>query len=285
LRKLVVVTVAAGACALILLGRATRLRNTIKGEGPRTESTVTDKICCDLSISADGYSAGPGQTAEKPFGEGPVDRLHAWMFETPNENKAEIDQVVSAGAFVMGRHMFGPGRGEWDLSWTGWWGGGPALPRSCVRAHPPPARAADHAGRHDVHVRDRGIESALDLARKAAGDRDVAIVGGASTVNQYLAAGLIDELRTHVAPVTLGAGERLFDGVPPLPLEVIAVRGASQACGPGDGRGIMVPGLSSIEARVNGGSAGTRGTGPGYTRSGNGALDPYVPPRTQTRGQ
>jgi dihydrofolate reductase len=72
-----------------------------------------------------------------------------------------------------------------------------------------------------------GIESALDHARKAAGNRDVAIAGGAATINQYFAAGLIDELRTHIAPVTVGAGERLFDGVPPLNLEIIAVRGAS----------------------------------------------------------
>jgi hypothetical protein len=82
---------------------------------------MANKVFCDISISADGYVAGPGQTAEKPFGDGPVDRLHAWMFDTPDENKAEIDRVVAAGAFVMGRNMFGPGRSEWDLSWTGWW--------------------------------------------------------------------------------------------------------------------------------------------------------------------
>src|SRR5215469_4213955 len=90
-----------------------------------TESTMASKVFCDISISADGYVAGPGQTAEKPFGDGPVDRLHAWMFDTPEENKAEIDQVVAAGAFVMGRNMFGPGRSEWDLSWKGWWGDNP----------------------------------------------------------------------------------------------------------------------------------------------------------------
>jgi len=81
---------------------------------PWTESTMANQVFCDISISADGYVAGPGQTAEKPFGDGPVDRLHAWMFDTPDENKAEIDQVVAAGAFVMGRNMFGPGRSEWD---------------------------------------------------------------------------------------------------------------------------------------------------------------------------
>ena len=150
------------------------------------------------------------------------------MFETPNENNAEINQVVSAGAFVMGRNMFEPGRDEWDLSWTGWWGEDPPY-------HAPVFVLTHHArepltmqGGTTFTFVTEGIESAFDLARKAAGDRDVAIAGGASTVNQYLAAGLIDELRTHVAPVTLGAGERLFDGaLPPLPLEVIAVRGAS----------------------------------------------------------
>src|SRR5262245_35201311 len=92
---------------------------------PRTESTMVSQVFCDISISADGCVAGPGQTAGKPFGDGPVDQLHAWMFDTPDENKAEIDQVVAAGAFVMGRNMFGPGRGEWDLSWNGWWGDNP----------------------------------------------------------------------------------------------------------------------------------------------------------------
>src|SRR6266487_1404364 len=86
------------------------------------ESSMSDKVVCDISISADGYVAGPGQTADKPFGDGPVDRLHAWMFDTPDENRAEVDRIVSAGAFVMGRNMFGPVRGEWDLVLSGWWG-------------------------------------------------------------------------------------------------------------------------------------------------------------------
>jgi dihydrofolate reductase len=98
---------------------------------------MTSKVYSDISVSADGHLAGPGQTADKPFGDRPVDRLHAWMFDTPDENQAEVDRVVSAGAFVMGRNMFGPVRGHWDPSWRGWWGG-PALPRPRVRAHPPP---------------------------------------------------------------------------------------------------------------------------------------------------
>jgi dihydrofolate reductase len=191
------------------------------------ETTVTNKVYCDISISADGYVAGPGQTADKPFGDGPVDRLHAWMFDTPEENRSEIDQVVSAGAFVMGRNMFGPIRGEWDLNWRGWWGDDPPYHAPVfVLTHHPREPLTMQGGTAFTFVTD-GIESALDRARTAAGDRDVAIAGGAATVNQYLAAGLVDELRTHIAPVIVGAGERLFYGVPPLHLETLAVRGAS----------------------------------------------------------
>ena len=194
---------------------------------PRTESTMAKQVFCDISISAGGYVTGPGQTAGKPFGDGPVDQLHAWMFDTPDENKAEIDQVVAAGAFVMGRNMFGPGRGEWDLSWKGWWGDNPPYHAPVfVLTHHPREPLAMEGGTTFTFVTG-GIEPALDQARKAAGDRDVAIAGGAATVNQYLAAGLIDEIRTHIAPVTIGAGERLFDGVPPLNLEIVGVRGAS----------------------------------------------------------
>jgi dihydrofolate reductase len=127
----------------------------------------------------------------------------------------------------MGRNMFGAGRGEWDLSWKGWWGDNPPYhaPVFVLTRHSREPLAME-GGTTFTFVTD-GIESALDQARKAAGDRDVAIAGGAATVNQYLAAGLIDEIRTHIAPVTIGAGERLFDGVPPLNLKIIAVRGAS----------------------------------------------------------
>ena len=185
------------------------------------------KVVCHISISADGYAAGPGQTADKPFGDGPVDRLHAWMFDTPDENKAELDQIVAAGAFVMGRNMFGPVRGEWNLDWTGWWGEDPPYHAPVfVLTHHPREPLAMQGGTTFTFVTD-GIRSALDQARKAAGDRDVSIAGGAATVNQYLAAGLIDELHTHVTPVTLGAGERLFDGVPPMQLDLLDVRPAS----------------------------------------------------------
>jgi dihydrofolate reductase len=114
---------------------------------------MSGKVFCHVSISADGYVAGPGQTADEPFGDGPVERLHAWMFETPEENQAEADRVVAAGAFVMGRNMFGPVRGDWDLGRRGWWGEDPLTMQG---------------GTTFTFVTD-GIEAALDQARKARG--------------------------------------------------------------------------------------------------------------------
>src|SRR6266545_775588 len=185
------------------------------------------KVVCDISISVDGYVTGLNQSREKPFGDGPVDRLHAWMFETPDENKAEMDQIVHAGAFIMGRNMFGPIRGEWDLDWRGWWGEEPPYHGPVfVLTHHRRERLTMQGGTTFTFVTD-GIESALAQARAAAGDRDVAISGGAATINQYFRVGLIDELRTHIAPVALGAGERLFDGVPGLNLQLLSARSAS----------------------------------------------------------
>jgi dihydrofolate reductase len=151
------------------------------------ERAVSNKVVCDVSVSADGYVAGPGQTADKPFGEGPVDRLHAWMFDTP-EDQAERNQIVSSGAFVMGRNMFGPIRGDWDANWTGWWGDNPPYHGPVfVLTHHPRQPLTMQGGTTFTFVTG-GIHSALDQARKAAGDRDVAIAGGAATINQYLAA-------------------------------------------------------------------------------------------------
>lgn len=184
-------------------------------------------VVCDVMISADGYVAGPGQSADKPFGDGPIEQLQAWRFETPDENKAEIARIVAAGAFVMGRNMFGPGRGEWDLDWRGWWGDEPPYHGPVfVLTHYPREPLPMAGGTTFTFVTD-GPESALAQAKAAAAGHDVAIAGGAATINQYLAAGAIDELRTHIAPVTFGAGERLFDGVPPLQLELIEARHAS----------------------------------------------------------
>jgi len=189
------------------------------------------KVICDLTISADGYSAGPNQTEKRPFGDDGGDgwgnTLHAWAFEAREENQAEWDRMAMAGAFVMGRNMFGPVRGEWDREWNGWWGDNPPFhaPVFVLTHHARDPQPMD--GGTTYHFVTDGIESALRQARQAAGDGDVSIHGGATTINQYLTAGLIDELRLHIAPLTLGAGTRLFDGVPPLNLEQIEARAAS----------------------------------------------------------
>ncbi|MER5833132.1 dihydrofolate reductase family protein [Streptomyces sp. NPDC002130] len=191
----------------------------------------TGRVICDITISADGYAAGVDQTEERPFGDdggdGSGGLLHAWMFDTPDENRAEIDRLNTAGAFIMGRNMFGPVRGAWDRPWNGWWGSDPPF-------HAPVFVLTHHArepqpmgGGTTYHFVTDGIASALARARTAAGDGHVTVLGGATTVNQYLAAGLIDELRLHIAPLTLGAGTRLFEGVPPLKLEQVTARPAS----------------------------------------------------------
>lgn len=189
------------------------------------------RVTCHQSISADGYAAGPNQTEERPFGDDGGDgwgnRLHAWMFDNAEENRAEIDQGTAARAYIMGRNMFGPVRGEWNRQWKGWWGDDPPFhaPVFVLTHHPRDLQPMD--GGTTYHFVTDGIESALAQAREAAGDGDVSIEGGASTINQYLAAGLIDELRLHIVPLTLGAGSRLFDGVPPLNLEQVDSRAAS----------------------------------------------------------
>jgi dihydrofolate reductase len=183
------------------------------------------KVMTDMTISLDGFAAGPNQSLDNPFGEGVGDRLHRWMFEAADENAAEIQAITAAGANIMGRNMFGPGRGDWDLDWKGWWGDEPPYHGPVfVLTHHPREPLTMQGGTTFTFVTD-GIESALAQAREAAGDQDVAIAGGAATVRQYLAARLIDELRLHVAPVILGAGERLLDGVGDPTLEPLDVRG------------------------------------------------------------
>ena len=185
------------------------------------------KVVCDIAVSADGYAAGPNQRLEAPLGDIDENRLHAWMFQAGDENRAEVDAIVDAGAFIMGRNMFSPQRGEHDLEWRGWWGDdppyhGPVFVLTHYAREPLPM----DGGTTFNFVTD-GIHSALQQARAAAGDRNVAIAGGASTVNQFLAAGLLDELRLHIAPTVLGSGSRLFEGVPPLDFEQVSARGAS----------------------------------------------------------
>jgi dihydrofolate reductase len=179
------------------------------------------KVTCDMAMSLDGFVAGPNQSLENPFGEGVGQHLHRWMFDEPERHAAVIESMTAAGAFIMGRNMFGPGRGAWDLDWNGWWGDEPPYRGPVfVLTHHPREPLTMKGGTTFVFVTD-GIEAAMAQAREAAGDRDVAIVGGGETVNRYLAAGLIDELRLHVVPVILGRGERLLDNLRDITLEPV----------------------------------------------------------------
>jgi dihydrofolate reductase len=170
----------------------------------------------------DGFVAGPRQSVDDPIGVGGM-RLHEWHFDPQGEDRRIVEEWQSdVGAYVMGRNMFGPGRGEWDLDWTGWWGEEPpyGVPVLVLTHHP---RESVQVGATTFHFVTDGVAAAVERAREAAGGRKVAVAGGASTVNQCLAAGLVDQLHLHVVPLTLGEGERLFDGVPPLELEPVQV--------------------------------------------------------------
>jgi dihydrofolate reductase len=166
-------------------------------------------------------------------------RLHQWALATHSwrEQHGESGGARSAdsevaeklmdniGAFIMGRNMFGPGRGEWDESWQGWWGDDPPYHTPVYVLTHHPRESIEMQGGTTFHFVTDGIESALEQARAAAGDEDVSIAGGASCVQQYLAAGRLDELHLHIVPVVLGAGERLLANVgdPQLePIEVVA---------------------------------------------------------------
>src|SRR3954447_7921112 len=194
-----------------------------RGRGRSNMSLVT----CHMSISLDGFVAGPEQSLENPLGLDGL-RLHQWHFHADDpgfEGDARMrDALLShRGAYVMGRNMFGPIRGEWDEDWRGWWGEEPPY-------HAPVFVLTHHAhdpiemqGGTTFHFVTDGFDAALEQARAAAGDRGVDIAGGASTVRQALAAGAIDELVLDVAPVLLGAGERLFDGVESFGFEPVEV--------------------------------------------------------------
>lgn len=181
-------------------------------------------VIATMSISLDAVGSGENQTEERPFGDIPEGILHRWMFEAAEENRAEIDAILGAGAYIMGRNMFGPIRGVWSGDWTGWWGEEPPYHAPVFVLTHHPRDPLEMAGGTTFHFVTDGIHAAFERSREAAGDRDIHIAGGPSTTNAYLAAGLVDELRLNIAPVALGAGIRLFDGVPRLDLEPLEVR-------------------------------------------------------------
>ena len=185
-----------------------------------------------FSVSLDGYGAGPNQTVQDPLGVG-GETLHHWVvgtrtFQTILGNEGGSTGVddefaqrgfANVGAWILGRNMFGPVRGAWpDESWRGWWGDEP--PYHCevfVLTHHPRKSFAMKGGTTFHFVTD-GIDHALERARRAAGGKDVRVGGGVATIRQYLRAGSIDELHLAFAPVLLGSGEALFDGIDMLAL-------------------------------------------------------------------
>src|SRR3954462_137844 len=182
------------------------------------------QVTCDMAMSVDGYVAGPNQTLENPLGEGVGNSLHRWMFEDAEANAPELQAIVEASAFIMGRNMFGPIRNEWDAEWKGWWDDDPPYHAPVFVLTHYPRAPLEMQGGTTFHFVTDGIQSAFAQARRVAGDKSIAIAGGASVGNQFLGAGLIDELRLPVAPIILGAGERLFEGVGSVTLEPVSTR-------------------------------------------------------------
>ena len=184
-----------------------------------------NKVACSIAMSLDAFVAGPNQSFEKPFGDIPENLLHHWMFDEPEKHQAELDALLDAGAFIMGSNMFGPKEKRGSTDWKGWWGDNPpyhapVFVLSENRRDP----IAMEGGTTFIFIAD-GIEAALSRAKEVAGERPIAIAGGANTINQYLSTGLIDELWLHIVPVTIGSGARLFEGVPDIELEPFEISG------------------------------------------------------------
>jgi dihydrofolate reductase len=208
------------------------------------------KVRVHISVSADGYVAGPNQSEENPLGEG-GEELHNWVVELKawrerhgkeggevNASSAIVDEEnANVGAEIMGRGKFGPpDGGPWgDDPWPGWWGEDPPFHK--------PVFVLTHHEREPLTLTDTtftfvadGLESALAQATEAADGKDVFIGGGAEIINEYLAAGVVDEIEVHVVPILLGGGARLFDGVGDLKLEQL--------------RAVEAPGVAHLKYRV-----------------------------------
>ena len=193
-------------------------------------------LTLDITMSLDGFVAGPNATLDEPLGEG-GEQLHDWVVrlavwrewhgleggETGPDDELVQEIIGSIGAHVMGRRMFSGGEGPWedDPKADGWWGDNPPFHGPVfVLTHHPRETVAKDGGTSFIFVTE-GIEAALEQAKTAAGDRDVGLSGGADVVQQYLRAGLVDTMHIHVAPLLLGGGTRLFDepGGEPIPLK------------------------------------------------------------------
>ncbi len=194
-------------------------------------------IVSGFSLSVDGYGAGPDQSLEDPLGKR-GEELHKWMVGTAMfhemlgkdggsegiDNDYAVRSMEGFGAFILGRNMFGPVRGDWlDDAWKGWWGDDPPYHApTFVLTHYPRA-PIEMEGDTVFHFVTEGIEAALERAKSVAGDKNVKIGGGVSTVRQYLQAGLVDEMHLVISPVVFGRGEAMFVGLdlPALGFRVI----------------------------------------------------------------
>lgn len=193
------------------------------------------RVVADISTSVDGYVAGPDQSLDDPLGKG-GEQLHEWAFglrawrerhgmsggDTGPVNDLVEEGIRATGATIMGRRMYSGGQGPWedDPNADGWWGDDPPFHHPVfVLTHHPRERREMQGGTSFTFVTD-GIDSALEQARDAAGDKDMTIGGGAEAIQQFLEAGLVDELQIHVVPVLLGGGARLLDRVGPDDVEL-----------------------------------------------------------------
>ena len=180
-----------------------------------------------FSISLDGYGAGAGQSRDNPLGAG-GEALHEWFFPTrtfksmrgQEEGTTGVDEdharrsMENLGAWIMGRNMFGPVRGDWpDDEWKGWWGANPPyhVPVFVLTHHP--RKPIEMEGGTTFHFVTQGIEEALRRAKEVAGSKDVRVGGGVNTIRQYLRAGLLDEIHLAISPMLLGSGEHLMSGL------------------------------------------------------------------------
>jgi dihydrofolate reductase len=210
------------------------------------------KLRFDITTSLDGFVAGTNQSEENPLGVG-GGQLHEWAFplavwrEPHGLDGGEVnastgvveESLANVGATVMGRNMFGGGPGPWgDDPWTGWWGDDPPFHRPVFVLTHHPREPLELKGGTTFTFVTHGIESALEQARRAASGKDVALAGGADVAQQYLAAGLIDEMEIHLVPVLLGAGARLFDNLGGATVELEQVRA------------VEAPGVTHLKYRV-----------------------------------
>ena len=210
------------------------------------------RLRLDVTMTLDGYVAGPNQSVANPLGEG-TEHLHDWVLatrtfrerhglgaggETGTNDDLVRESLENLGATIMGRNMFGGGPGPWLGEWRGWWGEDPPFHHAVFVLTHYAREPLVMQGSTTFHFVTDGIETALAQAREAAGGKDVRLGGGAHVAQQYLAAGLVDEIEVHVVPLLLAGGERLFEnaGGPQLKLEPV--------------RTLAAPGVAHLKYRV-----------------------------------